>query len=550
MTVAASRKRGTGANDVRNNRLDWTLLLPASAVWPIDEVLVLGGSEAMAQSLLDHGLARSWRRPRGPHDRNTLVVAWDDCPLAVGQIAGHVAPGGLLYMEVDRRHPGRRLLGPRSVQRDLARSGCRLVSAHIVTPDFADPRRYLPIDHAQAVRWHLRALFMAGTPIMRALRGGLVGVLATPIAGPVLRLVMLRYTVIATAADDHSPPLGVPMARGDERVIVVTSGYDQGSRAVVLPFGPGDPTPRFAVKVASTSKTATATLREHERLVQLHATLPARTARALPRPIAVYSLANRTACVQSCAPGPSMNATVGLWGRPFSAKIRDLDVVVDWLTEFACATRVDVSVAERNWALIYDEVAAIMQLPSEVVDFLSEAQAIARSTNLARVAVHQHYDVGPWNVHIDGTTPMLLDWETDDLRPADCLGPPLGDVLYLIIYWYFLTSNTKSEDAEEEAIVRLFATAAAPDSYVVAARTAINRALVPFGLDRSVIPAVLAAVWAERALYTSRRRAALGTPIEVGRSRPEAFLRTLARVMPTMCDIMVGDHAAWVEPRP
>jgi hypothetical protein len=340
------------------------------------------------------------------------------------------------------------------------------------------------------------------------------------------------------------------MARGDERVIIVTSGYDQASRAVVLPFEPGGTTPRCAVKVASNSKTAIGTLREHERLIGLHATLPGHTARALPRPMGVYTLAERTACVQSCAPGPSMSATVGRWGRPFSAKRRDLDVVVDWLTEFATATRVDVATAASDWTLIYEEAAATIDLPPEVLELLAEARNIARSTQLGALSVHQHYDAGPWNVHIDRTEPMLLDWETDDLRPTDCLGPPLADVLYLITYWYFLTSNALSESDEEAAIVRLFAMPVTDDRGIVAARMAIDRALVPLGLDRQVIPAVLAAVWAERAVYTHRRRAGLGAPIEAGGSRPEAYLRALAGAMPAMSDMMVGDRSAWVEPRP
>jgi hypothetical protein len=35
-------------------------------------------------------------------------------------------------------------------------------------------------------------------------------------------------------------------------------------------------------------------------------------------------------------------------------------------------------------------------------------------------------------------------------------------------------------------------------------------------------------MWAERMVYTHRRRSTLGKPMEPGRSRPEAYLRTLA----------------------
>jgi hypothetical protein len=230
-----------------------------------------------------------------------------------------------------------------------------------------------------------------------------------------------------------------------------------------------------------------------------------------------------------------MNATVGRWGRPLSAKRRDLDVVVEWLIEFATATRVDLAAAANDWTLIYDQAVTTLNLAPEVVEFLAEAQRIARSTRLGELAVHQHYDAGPWNVHIDTEEPMLIDWETDDLRPTDCLGPPLADVLYLVMYWYFLASGAESESEEEAAIVRLFATAVPADDCVVAARAAIDRALASLGLQRQTVPAVLAALWAEHAVYTHRRRARLGAPIETGRSKPETFLRVLASVSGTMC---------------
>lgn len=518
----------------RSHRLDWMLLLPESAAVPFDDVLVLGGDDELGQSLVDHGLARCWRRPSAPTDRCEFVVAWDDCGLDIDAIAGHVDAGGLMYLEIDRRRAGRRLLGPRTTRRGLSRGGCRVFSAHIVTPTLERPRRYLPIDCPRAIRWHLRALFVAGTPVTRTARACLSAVLATPIAAAVLRLVAIRYIVIGTTNEDHSAPLGVPESCGNERVIIVTSGYDQASRAVVLPFEPGDKSPKFAVKVASSPTTTVGTLREHARLISLHETLPAHTARALPAPGGTYTLAGRTACVQSYAPGPSMSASVGRWGRRFSDKCRDLDVVVDWLTEFASATRVASASAAWDWTQMYGEAATLIDLPAEVVDYLDESQRIARSSKLGETAVHQHYDAGPWNVHIDKGQPLLIDWETDDLRPPDCLGPPLADVLYLATYWYFLTTRADSECDEETAIVRLFATQRPADAGVVEARAAIDRALVGSGLERHIVPTALAALWAERAVYTHRRHAGHGIQTET-RSRPEAYLRALACAVPTMC---------------
>ena len=189
---------------------------------------MLGGSDQLGKSLVDQGIAASWRRPLSRADRSAFVVAWEDCPFDLARIVSHVGSNGLLYMEVDRRRRGLRRLGQRAVRRGLARGGCQVFSAHIVTPDLNEPRRYLPMDQARAIRWHLRALFVAGTPVTRAARACLSAVLATPIAGAVVRLVTSRYVVIGTTAKDSSSPLGVPMARSGERVIVVTSGYGPG----------------------------------------------------------------------------------------------------------------------------------------------------------------------------------------------------------------------------------------------------------------------------------------------------------------------------------
>jgi hypothetical protein len=121
------------------------------------------------------------------------------------------------------------------------------------------------MDHPPAIRWHLRTLFMAATPITRALRSCVVMILSTPVANAVVGAVTARFVVVGVKTEDESAPIGIPMATPGERAIVVTSGYDDASRAVVLPFAGAGRSPRFAVKVASSRKTTMGTLREHER---------------------------------------------------------------------------------------------------------------------------------------------------------------------------------------------------------------------------------------------------------------------------------------------
>jgi len=513
------------------HRLDWVVLLPSSARLPFADALVLGGDDELGSALVAGGVAVAWRRPSGASDRAGLVVARDDCSMDLEAIARHVAQGGTLYMEVDRRRPGHRTRTPHRVDEALRRGGCHTFSIHIAAPDLDRVRRYLPIEHTGALRWYLRVLFIPGSPLARAGAAALSALLSTPISPAALRWAAPRYIVIATTSQDDSPASGVPLAQGGERAIVVTSGYDQASRAVVLPFARDSDSPRFAVKIASSPSTAVGTKREHERLVALHAALAPHIARGIPEPLCTYTLAGRTACVQSCAPGPLMNATVGRWRRPLAERCRDLDVVVDWLTEFASATAVDRASALCDWTGIYGDAAAIAgERSRDVTALLAESERVAGASSLANLAVHQHYDAAPWNVHLDGTRAVLIDWETDDLRPADCLGPPLADVVYLATYWYFLVSGAGSDDAEVGALLHLFATPKTVEPAVLAARAVIDRSARRLGIERRAVPAALVAMWAERAIYTHRRREALGAPLDAGRSRPEAYLQALAGV--------------------
>ena len=522
-----------GAASDGSQRLDWVVLLPSTVELPVDDALVLGGDDAFGSALVSGGVAESWHRPDGPSDRAMLVVVRADCPMDIEQIARHVAPGGTLYMEVDRRRRGRHGRTPGAVGQILRRLGLRVFSTHIVAPDFERPRRYLPMEHRRALRWYLRTLFIPGSAPTRLGSRAVSLVLATP-ATPLVKAMAQRYIMIATSRSDEAPAVGVPLARGGERSIVLTSGYDSGSRALLLPFEPRAASPRFAVKIASSPGTAIGTIREHERLISLHAILPPYIARGVPEPVGRYTLAARTACVQSCAPGPLMNVLVGQWHRPVAESCRDLDVVVDWLSDFGCATQVELSTVASDWTSIYRHAAVVVEFPPDVVTLVADAERLARSTRLGACAVHQHYDAAPWNVHLDGTRPVLIDWETDKLRPPDCLGPPLADVLYLATYWYFLVARTRSHDAEEAALVRLFATPNTKDPAVLCARSAIDRAAGRVGVEQRAVPAALVAMWLERAVYTHRRRAALGESLGAAGSRPEAYLRALAEVSPSL----------------
>jgi hypothetical protein len=497
-------------------------LLPTIEHLPVDVAIVAGGDEELSNSLISSGLARRCTPASTTAEPAPLVVAWADAGEPIDRIAGLVAPGGAVVIEVDRRRRGRRSATLARISARLAESGCRVTSAHLVTPTFAEPRRMLPVDAPNAVRWHLRTLFVPGTPVMVAGRAMLATISRAPFASRLLGALAPRLLVIGCRANT------IPSA---EPAIVLTSGYDPGSRSIVLRFGRRDRAPGTVVKVASGAESAAATVGEHQRLRMLHDTLPWELRRALPAPIALTTIAGRTACIQSCAPGPSLNALAGSVLRRAARKHGDLAAVVEWLNAFAVATRVSSSTGSQEWMHVFAQAKSSLRLGAAAHELFDRAEQRATDTGLAGIAVHQHFDAGPWNVHLHRRSLTLVDWEHDEHRPADSLGPPLADVLYLVTYWYFLVSKVATPDAEGEALLRLFATRMPSDDHVVAARRAIDSSLRALGLERSCVPAALVAMWAERAVYTRARRAGFSasSPEGVtGELRPAAFVRILA----------------------
>jgi hypothetical protein len=133
-------------------------------------------------------------------------------------------------------------------------------------------------------------------------------------------------------------------------------------------------------------------------------------------------------------------------------------------------------------------------------------------------------------VHLDGTRPVLIDWETDKLRPPGLLGPALADVLYLATYWYFLVLELDPTMPRRPPSCASSPTPNTNDLAVLWARSAIDRAAGRVGVEQRAVPAALVAMWLGTRGLHARRRAALGESLGAAGSRPEAYLRALAEV--------------------
>jgi hypothetical protein len=549
--------RVAGVALVSERRLDWTVLLPANLDPPVETALVFGGDGEVGEDLVASGLAAEWRRALHPADTAPLVVACADADTDLADLARHTAPGGALVIQLGPRRQRPSGLRALRLRRSLNRAGLQVVSLHHVSPSFRSSRRFVPVDRPGPLGWHVRHLVSLPPPAGSLVRvaGGVAG---TRLGPPIVAAISPRLLVIAVKpvfgmpieALEPPPPLAALDGEPADRVIVLTSGYDRASRtvALVFPGAPGrDRVPRTVVKIASGPDTGEGTFREMERLRDLHANLDPDLARSLPEPRGCTVVLDRLACEQSCASGPSLASVTRV--HRHRGRWPDLEHVASWLDRFGQATRRVAADAAGQplpaaWTEVFTTLADDLEVPQAVVELNRAMADVARTTGLAVIAVHQHYDTGPWNVHLVAGRPVLVDWETDVLRPEDSLGPPLADVLYLVTYWYFMAAGIRDAADEPAALVRLFADAVPAGPLEDAARRVVDRSLQAAGLPRQAVPAALVALWAERARYTDGRRRAHGRPLQAVDNVPLRYLNALAAVAP----VAFGPHGWWQYP--
>src|SRR5690242_6217981 len=112
----------------RLRRITWRFLLPATTGTGFASLLVYGENADVLAALADASIAQEIRTT--PDDRPAdCVVALSSGPLDFDAFASQVAPGGTLFVEVDRFRPGARFLSPRRVAADAAARGFMVVGA-------------------------------------------------------------------------------------------------------------------------------------------------------------------------------------------------------------------------------------------------------------------------------------------------------------------------------------------------------------------------------------------------------------------------------------
>jgi len=501
------------------SRSDWRFLLPGAPSGSFQHLILLGGPAGLGERLVEVGFARRVSDELQEGRCADCVVVLHEARVALSEAAGCLISGGVLYYEVDRRSASRLALTPKRVHRLLRALALTLTGAYWVVPNFTQCKRYLPLDVPAALRWYLTTLFPAMTPLDRLFEiciRTLIGFNSRRLAPFVP---CYSVTAIAGPAQDVAPSvLGLPglpgeLQRPGLRPFLLTSGYDDGSRVVMLPFTPESVQPVAVLKISRLDAFNINTEREQETLHTVRARLDATMRQTIPRPLGVLRYGALTVGVESCAAGHSLVVSSGRWGAPAQRKLDDLRLGARWLGEFHRQTQIKRlpwnEQAIRTW--IEAPLAAFTHAfgtRAHEDRLFTMLRAHARAlTGSSLLIVWQHNDFGPWNLYRADQKLQVIDWEFGHDRDRHRFGPALCDLLYFVTTWSVIAHRLRTRTAQLRAFRRLFFE---PEGAGVSAKVihhVMAEYMASLAIDQHFFPLLLVYTWVERALdrFTRQR---------------------------------------------
>jgi len=497
---------------------DWRFLLPGSGGGVYRHLVLLGGPEALADRLLQCGVAlRVSREPPGEDAADALIVL-SDATVPLEPALRCLAPGGAFYLEVDRRRPDRLTWSVGRLERTLRRAGLTRTAAYWVLPSFEAAACYCPIGLPGALRWCLTALYPATTLARRLLRLGAGAWLGRRRAATAPPGVCFAVTGTAGAPRALLPgPLVAALPDGrragvELHPVMLTRGSDDFTRVILLPFAPGGGAPEEVLKVGRFPERNTGTEAEQRVLARVRDSLPAEWHDSVPEPRGLASWGALAIGRESCAPGRLLSTTPV--GRGPSARIRllqELEAVTEWLIAlhgcgaFPAHTWADDDL--QRWVeaplSAYGERFGLTEAEARLFGLARERGAALRGA--AMPIVWEHYDLGPWNVYRDGRRLCVIDWENSTPKL------PLADLLYFVTHWRARARGLRGEGAELRNFAELFCRGDHPDRYVLAAHRAIATYTTRLGIDGRAVPLLLLRLWVLHAVgFAARIRIAGG----------------------------------------
>jgi phosphotransferase family enzyme len=498
---------------------DWRFLLPSPAGGLFQHLVLLGGPPGLAERLVEVGFARrvSCDIPRARTADSVVVL--HNAQVALKDAAGCLVSGGALYYEIDRRSPSKLALTPGRVKQSLRDVGLTPREVYWIIPNFTNCRRYLPLDVPAALRWYLTTLFPAMTPLDRLFEIGIRTLTGFNCDRLAPLVPCYSVTAIAGPTRDAVPSVLAHPARIMELQrpglvpFVLTSGYDVGSRVVMLPFARDSIQPIAVLKISRLSDFNTNTEREQETLAILRARLDANMRQTIPRPLGVLRYGELAVGIESYAPGHSLVVSSGRWGVPIHRKIDDLRITANWLSEFhrqAEISRVRWNDLEiRKWveAPVAAYTRAFGRRANEERLFTELRERAGSLVGTSLPIVWQHNDFGPWNLYRAGREFTVIDWEFGHGRERDRYGPALCDLLYFVTHWSYFAHRLHSQAAQLRAFRDLFFQPRHAGIGAKAIHEVIAEYMARLDINPEFLPLLLVYTWLDRALdHLDRQR--------------------------------------------
>jgi glycosyltransferase involved in cell wall biosynthesis len=416
-----------------------------------------------------------------------------------------------------------------------------------VLPDASRARRFVPLDQPGPLVWYLDNLLIASSSAQRVARACLRRLPRS--AGWIART---HVTALVRGAPCEvelasAPSMTAAGISPHARLLVMSSGYDAGSRAVVLPFGPGAARPEAAVKVSVLPAINSTTWREHEHLTTLRTSISRDLAGTMPVPIAAFDWRGHAVAVQSLLDGPTLERVLRE-SRDAARPIALLHEVTDWVIrlhrETAVHTIWNANAVERWLSVPFAQFRDVFDPSDDIDRLLTAVERRARELEGRPLpTVRRHVDLGPWNVIRTSRGLGVTDWESAPNRPSTGRGLPVCDLDYFLKYWLHIV--------DEQTAPALFpCLGPVPDGgarpLYLAARRMMRRYCTRVGIDTEFVPVLSAFNWVEHALNRVARDAFIDRP-RAGEQHLLALIHQLARHADT-----IGDDAFDVlgPPRP
>lgn len=532
--ISTSQKTGL-------RRADWRFLLPAPES-VFQHLVLLGGPADLPERIIESGIARRVSVTLPADGFADAIAVLSDAQVQFRDAASCLMPGGALYYEVDRRSPAHLGTTPRQVQNWLRRVGLTPIGVYWAAPDFANCRRYIPLDSPEALQWYLSTLFVAGTSFHRLLEIGLrlyPGNQRFASIAPCFAVTAIADATQVGVAPSVLGHLSFPTELKSQNLhpVVLTSGQDDGSRVVILPFESGNRQPTAVIKVATNTGFNRNTEWEQATLTEVRSLLNGNMRRTIPRPLGLLHYGELAVGIESYAHGNPLLVTSGRWHASFQQQTDDLRLAANWLYEF----HQQIHFGRMSWGETAIERWIETPLTAYAQTFgltAGEKRLFTEARNRAWCLagatlplIWMHYDFGPWNLYRNQNEFTVIDWEFGRNRERDRLGPALYDLLYFVTYWNHVVQHINSEAAELQGFCRLFIQADCADKYSNISRQVIADYMTALDIDRRFLPLLLVYMWVDQALIRYARKQALGeiqTDARAG-NRSIGYIAVLAR---------------------